>query len=152
MRSVSSIVFLVAYINILATSTHQLHASLTQYVSHFFLNYKSNSYVIHKSEFMSIHKKIPPTPNEIKIFLCVTFNQGLVSKLQEKNRMYKKLAENAEEMATANLARLRRAQVSRTGVWSPDIIYIHYGHYLLSSLCSRLKQRPRKSRNFPRVK
>ena len=28
--------------------------------------------------------------------------------------MYKKLAENAEEMATANLARLRRAQVSRT--------------------------------------
>ena len=38
----------------------------------------------------------------------------MVSKLQEKNRMYKKLAENAEEMATANLARLRRAQVSRT--------------------------------------
>ena len=37
-----------------------------------------------------------------------------MSKLQEKNRMYKKLAENAEEMATANLARLRRAQVSRT--------------------------------------
>ena len=36
-----------------------------------------------------------------------------MSKLQEKNRMYKKLAENAEEMATANLARLRRAQVSR---------------------------------------
>ena len=39
--------------------------------------------------------------------------QGMVSKLQEKNRMYKKLAENAEEMATANLARLRRAQVKR---------------------------------------
>ena len=38
-------------------------------------------------------------------------SQAMVSKLQEKNRMYKKLAENAEEMATANLARLRRAQV-----------------------------------------
>ena len=35
----------------------------------------------------------------------------MLAKLQEKNRMYKRLAENAEEMATANLARLRRAQV-----------------------------------------
>ena len=30
----------------------------------------------------------------------------MLSKLQDKNRMYKKLAENAEEMATSNLARL----------------------------------------------
>ena len=36
----------------------------------------------------------------------------MLAKLQEKNRIYKRLAENAEEMATANLARLRRAQVS----------------------------------------
>ena len=36
----------------------------------------------------------------------------MLVKLQEKNRIYKRLAENAEEMATANLARLRRAQVS----------------------------------------
>ena len=35
----------------------------------------------------------------------------MLSKLQDKNRMYRKLAENAEEMATSNLARLRRAQV-----------------------------------------
>ena len=49
----------------------------------------------------------------------------MVSKLQEKNRMYKKLAENAEEMATANLARLRRAQVSRSILGS-----IHYSWVL----------------------
>merc|ERR1712079_957404 len=30
--------------------------------------------------------------------------------LQDRNRMYKKLADNAEEMASVNLAKLRRAQ------------------------------------------
>ena len=34
----------------------------------------------------------------------------MLSRLQEKNRMYKKLAENAEEMASVNLTKLRRAQ------------------------------------------
>jgi len=34
----------------------------------------------------------------------------MLSRLQEKNKMYKKLAENAEEMASVNLAKLRRAQ------------------------------------------
>ena len=36
--------------------------------------------------------------------------EEMISKLQDKNRMYKKLAENAEEMAALNLAKLRRAQ------------------------------------------
>ena len=43
----------------------------------------------------------------------------MLAKLQEKNRIYKKLAENAEEMATANLARLRRAQVSEYNIIGP---------------------------------
>ena len=64
----------------------------------------------------------------------------MVSKLQEKNRMYKKLAENAEEMATANLARLRRAQVRE------DIFGRKFRFY------SRLKQRPRKNWNFQIVR
>ena len=38
------------------------------------------------------------------------FVKETISKLQDKNRMYKKLADNAEEMASVNLAKLRRAQ------------------------------------------
>ena len=37
-------------------------------------------------------------------------SQTIRIRLQEKNKMYKKLAENAEEMASVNLAKLRRAQ------------------------------------------
>ena len=34
----------------------------------------------------------------------------MIAKLQDKNKMYKRLAENAEEMVSVNLAKLRRAQ------------------------------------------
>ena len=34
----------------------------------------------------------------------------MITKLQDKNKMYKRLAENAEEMVSVNLAKLRRAQ------------------------------------------
>ena len=35
----------------------------------------------------------------------------MAGKLQEKTKMYKKLADNADEMASTNLAKLRKAQV-----------------------------------------
>ena len=35
----------------------------------------------------------------------------MVGKLEDKVKMYKRLAENAEEMASNNLAKLRTAQV-----------------------------------------
>ena len=34
----------------------------------------------------------------------------MIAKLQDKNKMYKRLAENAEEMVSVNLAKLRRVQ------------------------------------------
>ena len=37
----------------------------------------------------------------------------MVVKLQDKTKMYKRMADNAEEMATTNLAKLRKAQVSK---------------------------------------
>ena len=35
----------------------------------------------------------------------------MVVKLQDKTKMYKRMADNAEEIASANLAKLRKAQV-----------------------------------------
>ena len=48
--------------------------------------------------------------------------EEMISKLQDKNRMYKKLAENAEEMAALNLAKLRRAQAEA------DFDEVNYEH------------------------
>ena len=45
--------------------------------------------------------------------LC--YVQDMVGTLQDKTGMYKRLAENAEEMASSNLAKLRKAQVRRYG-------------------------------------
>ena len=36
----------------------------------------------------------------------------MVGKLEDKTEMYKKMADNAEEMASTNLAKLRKAQVA----------------------------------------
>jgi hypothetical protein len=36
----------------------------------------------------------------------------MVGMLQDKTKMYKRVADNAEEMASANLAKLRKAQVT----------------------------------------
>ena len=50
----------------------------------------------------------------IIIFILTKFSniyaKDIIAKLKDKNRMYKKLAENAEEMAALNLSKLRRAQ------------------------------------------
>ena len=35
----------------------------------------------------------------------------MVGKLQDKTKMYKRMADNAEKMASTNLAKLRKAQV-----------------------------------------
>jgi UDP-N-acetylglucosamine:LPS N-acetylglucosamine transferase len=40
--------------------------------------------------------------------------QDMVGKLEDKTEMYKRMADNAEEMANENLAKLWKAQVTST--------------------------------------
>ena len=46
----------------------------------------------------------------------------MIAKLQDKNKMYKRLAENAEEMVFVNLAKLRRAQAEADFDCDPHIL------------------------------
>ena len=47
----------------------------------------------------------------VNISIGLNVVQDVVGKLEDKVKMYKRLADNAEEMASSNLAKLRKAQV-----------------------------------------
>ena len=71
----------------------------------------------------------------------------MVGKLEDKVKMYKRLAENAEEMASNNLAKLRKAQVG-----CKKNIYLIYVYILLAGRRRGVKKKFQSARKRTREK
>lgn len=71
----------------------------------------------------------------------------MVGKLEDKVKMYKRLAENAEEMASNNLAKLRKAQVG-----CKKNIYLIYVYILLAGRRRGVKKKFQPARKRTREK